>query len=98
MTAWMRGGGAVLVGVIFMVALGLSNPEGSTVLIVSNAGQLAAAVVAAAACARGVEISCRRKARLGISCPRHRILGGRPDGLDVLRGRTRCGDPVPLGG
>ena len=50
MKAWARGGIAVLLGGIFIVALSLADPDGSAVLIVSDGGQLAAAAVAAVVC------------------------------------------------
>ncbi len=51
MTAWMRGGVAAMLGVAFVLALSIPGLDGQSMLVVSNGGQLAAAVAATAACA-----------------------------------------------
>ena len=97
MRTWVAAAAATLLGAAFMVAIRLPGMNDMAVLLLSNGGQLVAAMAASARLRR-----CRAtyhrppSQRLVVAVGRHRLLGGRAGGLELLRGGARPQGPVSL--
>ena len=92
MRTWLNASCAAALGVVFMVVLRLPGVSESAINLISNGGQLAAAVLAARGLrGRGPSYDAAPAARLGLAGRGHRRLGRGPGRMELLRGGPRQG-------
>ena len=99
MRSWIHGTCAVLLGAVFMGVLRLPGLSDFAVTVISNGVQLAAAIGAAIGCG----LAARRTAGsppagVDLARGRHRLVGGRPGRVELLRGGAGPGGAVPVAG